>query len=227
MKLPRPRRPRRRRTVVALVVAGAIVIALAVLVVVTRPAGVHTVSRFVAGTPESDGRPVQLDTTLYLPASTPAPAILLAHGFGGDKTDLDTQARDLARAGYVVLTYSARGFGKSGGLVHLDAPAFEVADGSKLVDYLATQASVRKDRDGDPALLLAGTDHRIDAVGADITWNSLQRALFPNGAATGPGVFKKLWAGYLFQAAHGSGPTDPSCGRFAPDVCAAYQRAAQ
>ena len=240
MKLPRLRRPRRRRTVVALVVAGAIVLALAVLVVVTRPAGVQTVSRFVAGTPESDGRPVQLDTTLYLPASTPAPAILLAHGFGGDKTDLDTQARDLARAGYVVLTYSARGFGRSGGLVHLDAPAFEVADGSKLVDYLATQVSVRKDSDGDPrigvagssyggglALLLAGTDHRIDAVGADITWNSLQRALFPNGAATGPGAFKKLWAGYLFQAAHGSGPTDPSCGRFAPDVCAAYQRAAQ
>jgi len=198
------------------------------------------VSRFVAGTPESDGRPVQLDTTLYLPTTAPAPAILLAHGFGGDKTDLDTQARDLARAGYVVLTYSARGFGKSGGLVHLDAPAFEVADASKLVDYLAIQESVRKDSDGDPrvgvagssyggglALLLAGTDRRIDAVGADITWNSLQRALFPNGAATGPGVFKKLWAGYLFQAAHGTGPTDPSCGKFAPDICAAYQRAAQ
>jgi ABC-2 type transport system ATP-binding protein len=240
MKLPRLRRPRRRRTVVALVVAGAIVLALVVLVVVTRPAGVHTVSRFVAGTPESDGRPVQLDTTLYLPTTAPAPAILLAHGFGGDKTDLDTQARDLARAGYVVLTYSARGFGKSGGLVHLDAPAFEVADASKLVDYLATQESVRKDSDGDPrvgvagssyggglALLLAGTDSRIDAVGADITWNSLERALFPNGAATAPGVFKKLWAGYLFQAAHGTGPTDPSCGKFAPDICAAYQRAAQ
>ena len=240
MKLPRLRRPRRRRTVVALVVAGAIVLALAVLVVATRPADVHTVSRFVAGTPDSDGRPVQLDTTLYLPTTAPAPAILLAHGFGGDKTDLDTQARDLARAGYVVLTYSARGFGKSGGLVHLDAPAFEVADASKLVDYLATQESVRKDNDGDPrvgvagssyggglALLLAGTDRRIDAVGADITWNSLERALFPNGAATGPGVFKKLWAGYLFQAAHGTGPTDPSCGKFAPDICAAYQRAAQ
>ena len=240
MKLPRLRRPRRRRTVVALVVAGAIVLALAVFVVVTRPAGVHTVSRLVAGTPENDGRPVQLDTTLYLPTTAPAPAILLAHGFGGDKTDLDTQARDLARAGYVVLTYSARGFGNSGGLVHLDAPAFEVADASKLVDYLATQESVRKDSDGDPrvgvagssyggalALLLAGTDRRIDAVGADITWNSLERALFPNGAATGPGVFKKLWAGYLFQAAHGTGPTDPSCGKFAPDICAAYQRAAQ
>ncbi len=31
---------------------------------------------------------MQLDTTLYLPATTPAPAILLAHGFGGSKADL-------------------------------------------------------------------------------------------------------------------------------------------
>ena len=29
--------------------------------------------------------------------------------------------------GYVVLAYSARGFGRSGGLIHLDAPDFEVA----------------------------------------------------------------------------------------------------
>ena len=185
MKLPRLRRPRRRRTVVALVVAGAIVLALAVLVVVTRPAGVHTVSRFVAGT-SGERRPAGRSWTRRstCPTTTPAPAILLAHGFGGDKTDLDTQARDLARAGYVVLTYSARGFGKSGGLVHLDAPAFEVADASKLVDYLATQESVRgrqrrgtEDRRGGLVLRrragpAARRDRpRIDAVGADITWN--------------------------------------------------------
>ena len=240
MKLPRLRRPRRRRTVVALIVAGVLIAALIVVIAVSRPPGVRTVSRFVAGVPEAGGQPVQLDTTLYLPETTPAPAILLAHGFGGDKTDLDTQARDLARGGYVVLTYSARGFGKSGGLVHLDAPAFEVADASKLVDYLAAQKTVREDRAGDPrvgvagssyggalALLLAGTDRRIDAVGADITWNNLEHALFPNGVATAPGVFKKLWAGYLFQAAYGTRPVDPSCGRFAPDTCAAYQQAAQ
>ena len=44
-----------------------------------------------------------------------------------------------------MLTYSARGFGTSGGLIHLDAPEYEVADASKLIDYLATQAVVRKD----------------------------------------------------------------------------------
>ncbi len=70
-------------------------------------------------------------------------------------------------------------------------------------------------------------------MAADITWNDLQQALAPNG------VFKKQWAGYLFQggfAAAGSGVDADavgggaaavdravSCGRFAPDVCAAYQ----
>ena len=241
MKLPRLRRPRRRRTVVALVVAGAIVLALAVLVVVTRPAGVHTVSRLVAGTPENDGRPVQLDTTLYLPTTAPAPAILLAHGFGGDKTDLDTQARDLARAGYVVLTYSARGFGNSGGLVHLDAPAFEVADASKLVDYLATQESVRKDSAGRPE----GRGGRL----------VLRRRRWPccwpgptigstRWARTSPGT---AWSRRCSRTgrrpdrgcSRSSGPvicsrprTAPglpirAAGKFAPDICAAYQRAAQ
>ena len=53
---------------------------------------------------------VILDSTIYLPAMSPAPAILLAHGFGGDKSSVTAQARDLARAGYVVLTWTARGF---------------------------------------------------------------------------------------------------------------------
>ncbi len=69
------------------------------------------------------------------------------------------------------------------------------------------------------ALLLAGTDRRVDAVAADITWNDLAGALFPGG------VFKKLWAGLLFQGAFPAGSTG-ACGRLAPEVCAAYQRAA-
>jgi ABC-2 type transport system ATP-binding protein len=175
--------------------------------------------------------------------------VLLAHGFGGSKSDLTSEATTLARHGYVVLAYTARGFGHSGGLVHLDAPAYEVADASKLVSYLATLPAVIKDAPGNPrvavagssyggglALMLAGTDNRIDAVGADITWNNLNSALFPNavisnarvpaGAGADPGVFKKLWAGYLFQDAVGA-KASSGCGRFAPDVCAAYQQAAQ
>ncbi len=239
MRLPWLRRPRRRSTVVAGSLVAAALLAVILLAVVNHRPGIRTTSQFVPGTPEGDTI-VQLDTTLYLPASTPAPAILLAHGFGGSKTDLDAQASSLARHGYVVLAYSARGFGKSGGLVHLDAPSYEVTDAERLVDYLATLPAVRTDGPGDPrvgvagssyggglALLLAGTDKRIDAVAADITWNDLQHALFPNAAGDGPGVFKKLWAGYLFQAAYGTLPLGSACGRFAPALCAAYQHSAQ
>jgi ABC-2 type transport system ATP-binding protein len=222
------------------VAAAAVILVLAASAVIaavgsSTPA-VGTKSAYVAGTPEA-GAPVGLDVTVYFPATTPAPAVLLAHGFGGSKTDLVSEARSLAQHGYVVLAYTARGFGRSGGLIHLDAPAYEVADASKLISYLATLPQVLKDAPGDPrvgvagssyggglALLLSAYDKRVDAVGADITWNDLTQALFPNAAGGQPGVFKKLWAGQLFASA--TGRRSGACGRFAPDLCAAYQQAA-
>jgi ABC-2 type transport system ATP-binding protein len=219
--------------------AAAVVLAAGAIIAAegTSNPAVTTRSLFVAGTPEA-GTPVGLDVTVYFPAITPAPSILLAHGFGRSKSDLDSEARSLARHGYVVLAYTARGFGRSGGLIHLDAPSYEVADASKLISYLATLPQVLKDRPGDPrvgvagssyggglALLLSAYDHRVDAVAADITWNDLSQALFPNADGGGqPGVFKKLWAGQLFTSA--TQPAGGACGRFAPDLCVAYQRAA-
>ncbi|PZS18473.1 MAG: ABC transporter [Pseudonocardiales bacterium] len=225
-----------------MVAAVAVLALAAVVITITALAGsapaVHTHSQFVAGTPEA-GRAVRLDTTLYLPAKTPAPAVLLAHGFGGSKSSVASEARSLARHGYVVLAYTARGFGESGGLVHLDAPNYEVHDASLLVTHLVSLPQVSR-AGGQPriavaggsyggalALLLAGTDPRIQAVGADITWNDLAQALFPNANGAPPGVFKKLWAGYLFQAANTGPGADPACGRFAPELCAAYEQAAR
>ncbi|MBC8091605.1 MAG: dienelactone hydrolase family protein, partial [Pseudonocardia sp.] len=49
---------------------------------------------------------VSLDTTLYLPEVTPAPAVLIAHGFGGTKASVDADARELAERGYVALAWS-------------------------------------------------------------------------------------------------------------------------
>jgi ABC-2 type transport system ATP-binding protein len=234
-----------RRAAWALGAVLVIVAASTTVATIRRDPGIASSMQRIAGVSEPGGGPVELDTTLYLPASTPAPAILLAHGFGGSKNDLAAQARSLAQRGYVVLAYSARGFGASGGLIHLDAPDFEIADASRLVDWLATRPEVALDAPGDPrigvagssyggglALLLAGYDHRIDVVAADITWNELADALFPQsarGGATGSGVFKRLWAGYLF-AAGADGPRDAvnrACGRFAADICDLYQRAAQ
>ncbi len=226
--------------------------ALVVVGITNSSAGYRTVSAMITGTPEPDGTAVKLDTTLYLPDKTPAPAVLLAQGFGGDKSDLAGTAQTLAEHGYVALAYTARGFGDSGGLIHFDSPSFEVHDAELLVNYLTTLPQVDKTKiavagssyGGGLALLLAGYDQRIKAVAADITWNDLSHALFPNAAGNGPGVFKKLWAGTLFgdafsadlggvidAAQRGDPPGVPkgtvSCGRFAPNVCAAYQNAAQ
>jgi ABC-2 type transport system ATP-binding protein len=181
---------------------------------------------------------VELDTSLYLPAVTPAPAVLVAHGFGGSKASVDADARALVARGFAVLTWSARGFGASTGRIALDSPDHEVADARLLVDRLATLPEVQQDGPGDPrvgvtgasyggalSLLLAGYDPRVDALAPVIAWNDLGQALFPNSAAAAPppaetpahgvagpdGVFKSGWAGLLFSAGgEPSGQTPPA-----------------
>ncbi len=165
---------------------------------------------------------INIDATIYYPSSLPAPAIIMAHGLGGSKQSVTSDAQDLARAGYVVLAYSARGFGASGGHIHLDSLDYEAQDAKQLVDYLGTRTDVIQDGPDDPrvgvtggsyggavSLMLAGIDKRVDAVVPLITWHSLSDALFPNYAATGEaaatdtigqvapatdGVFKRYWA---------------------------------
>ena len=201
-----------------------------------------------AAASRTDPAPVQLSADLYLPETLPAPAVIVAHGFGGSKEAVAEEAQYLQQRGFVVLAYSARGFGESTGLISMNAPDFEVADARRIVDYLGTRGEVLQDSSGDPrvgvaggsyggalALLLAGYDERIDAVVADITWNDLESSLFGQSAqGLGLGAYKQLWSGFFFSAGLVSTtpdsplPTEPvtECGRFAPDWCAAYTEAA-
>ncbi|GAA5116133.1 alpha/beta fold hydrolase [Haloechinothrix salitolerans] len=290
--------PHGRRTRIA-AAALAVVLLGALIVVFTTPGedppSVMTHEEFIE-VPTAPGSPSQerLDITLYVPDTareTPAPAILLPHGFGGSKRSVARDARELAERGFVVLAYTARGFGRSTGMIALNDPDAEVADASELLDYLAAQPTVQRDADNDPrvavtgssyagalALLLAGTDERVDAIAPVMTYHDLGQSLLPNAArhgrfeprsparmlATDDGVFKQGWAGVLFSGglgAGGIGPTadapepgteeddvttaDPApgsqgasgsgpdvgpdaatgarpCGRFAPQICAAY-----
>ena len=94
------------------------------------------------GTPEPDGDPVVLDTSVWTTdPGVPKPAIVLAHGFGGTKADAAQIAQTLARSGYTVITYTARGFGASGGLIHLGNPSFEGRDAVRVVDEAAADAA--------------------------------------------------------------------------------------
>ncbi|MFI1714176.1 alpha/beta fold hydrolase [Streptomyces litmocidini] len=200
---------------------------------------------------------VRIDTSYFTDGSTGRrPAVLLGHGFGGSKDDVRAQAEGLARDGYAVLTWSARGFGASTGEIGLNDPGHEVADVRKLIDWLAARPEVLLDKPGDPrvgvtgasyggaiSLLAAGHDSRVDAIAPQITYWNLADALFPNG------VFKKLWAGIFFSTgespeagrptgqdagrATGDRPAGRpgaapagSCGRFTAELCSLYQRVA-
>ncbi|HOR14612.1 MAG TPA: alpha/beta fold hydrolase [Dermatophilaceae bacterium] len=184
--------------------------------------------------PEPDGTAVALDVTVFRPGglgqhSEPWSAVLLAHGFGGSKADLVERGRDLASRGYLVLGYSARGFGASGGRIHLNDPAYEIADARALVSLLATRSDVLLDAPGDPhvgvvgasyggalAIMLGATDQRVDSVVGVVAWNDLADAFFPQFAVVGPrsplgpaqvdrspepGPLKALWASRFFGSA--------------------------
>ncbi|MFE4622968.1 alpha/beta fold hydrolase [Streptomyces mirabilis] len=173
------------------------------------------------------GAGVNIDTSFFTAGSGRRPAVLLGHGFGGSKDDMRREAEQLARDGYAVMTWSARGFGRSTGKIGLNDPKGEVADVSKLIDWLAKRPEVRLDKSGDPrvgvaggsyggaiSLLAAGYDKRVDAIAPSITYWNLADALFPND------VFKKLWAGIFINSGGG-------CDHFEAQLCAMYNRVAE
>ena len=224
---------------------GALLLTLLIGSLVVSPAiatDAKVIDVVIKGGPASaiDPTRVKVDSRLYLPEVTPAPAVILAHGFGGSKEGLNTQAEMLQNNGYVVLTFSARGFGKTNAPISMNSPAFEIADGIALVDYLADRKEVEKTKSGDPivgvaggsyggafSLLLAGYDKRIDALASDITWNNLETALFNQSADIEiPGVFKEMWTGYFFSVGMATPPQLVNeCGRFSIVWCLAYQEA--
>jgi len=183
---------------------------------------------------------VAIDTSLYLPAKTPAPAIMIAHGFGGSKDSVAKDAQFFTSHGFVVLTWTARGFGKSTGQIAMNAVGAEVVDSKALVSYLARSPFVTQDETGDPrvgimgssygganALMTASQDPRIDAVIADITWNNLQSDLYPQSivGSTESGPFKKVWAGTFFSAVSLQNAYLGECGSFTQAWCDAYRNA--
>ncbi|MFE7747877.1 alpha/beta fold hydrolase [Streptomyces sp. NPDC057428] len=170
---------------------------------------------------------VSVDTSYFTSGgSQRRPAVLIGHGFGGSKNDVRAQAEKLAADGYAVMTWSARGFGRTSGEITLNAPDGEVRDVSGLIDWLAGRPEVELDGKGDPrvgvtgasyggavSLLAAGYDKRVDAIAPVISYWNLADALFPDG------VFKKLWAGIFVSSGGG-------CQKFQKQLCDMYERVA-
>jgi putative CocE/NonD family hydrolase len=136
-----------------------------------------------------------LAATLYQPRFFPsAPAVVYIHGWGGRRlTGTDNLAYKIAATGYVVLSYTARGFGsgESGGQVSLAGPN-EINDLREIIDWLIDDPDrvigphvskigvVGASYGGGHGFQIA-SDPRVAAVCALVGWTDLEESLYPNG----------------------------------------------
>ena len=177
----------------------------------------------VAGTPTDfaltsfDGTVIRMHWFPQTDATTgrPAPTVLMGPGWGGaGDTNVDsTQGpgiKTLHNAGYNVLTWDPRGFGKSTGTVEVDSADYEGRDVQRIISWVATQPGVQLDGPADPRvgmvggsygggiqLITAAADCRVDAIVPQIAWNSLVTSLYKSE------TIKSGWAGLLNAAALG------------------------
>jgi len=101
---------------------------------------------------------VDLAATLYEPSTAPPPAghpaIVVFHGLGGKRQDLDFLAKAFAGS-FAVLTLDARGHGESGGLLSIDGPR-EMADVRTVFSWLAARPEIDGAKIGAWGLSLGG-----------------------------------------------------------------------
>lgn len=187
-----------------------------------------------------DGEPIL--ATLMLPAgaseSSPVPAILRTHGWGGERErNPNAFLTRLLDAGYAILTWDSRGFGDSGGEANIGSPHFEAKDAGALMDYLAARPEILKDAPGDPRVGWTGgsnaggvqfntaaLDHRVDAIVPEISWGLLTQDLNPNN------VYKRGWGELLYHAGLAGAsqdgldsPAGPQAGEYAEQIHRGYQ----
>jgi fermentation-respiration switch protein FrsA (DUF1100 family) len=179
--------------IVLCVLAGALVLP-ATVVAATKPFGHDCTKRddgtrfcpttagaqpgqTVDGVPSWDGVPLDVDVTLPAGkthgkrAHAPYPTIVMLHGYGGDKTDFESEDRAgdgsntfhynndfYARRGYAVVNYTARGFGNScgggpggyhegpcgQGYIRLADTRYEARDTQYLLGLLVDQGIARR-----------------------------------------------------------------------------------
>ncbi|HEX2086736.1 MAG TPA: CocE/NonD family hydrolase [Solirubrobacteraceae bacterium] len=126
--------------------------------------------------PSFDGTPIDVDVTLPPSGDGPFPTLLLLHGLGGTKTSFLSptegnagyDAPSFARAGYAVVTPTARGFGNScgnlrsrtddcrNGFTRLADMRYEVRDLQTLLGILVDQGITQPDRIGTTGVSYGG-----------------------------------------------------------------------
>jgi fermentation-respiration switch protein FrsA (DUF1100 family) len=179
-------------------------LAVSLLLPASALAGTFTTQDVTLTAPTADGSAaVTLHARVYQPdGDGPAngwPAVVYLHGWGESQDTPETigWARSLAGRGYVVLTYSSRGWGGSGGLADL-AGASTLGDVRHAIEWLGHGTGMTADADnpgvdasrialmgtsygGGQTLLSAVRHVPVRAVVAVMPWSDLKTALDPGG----------------------------------------------
>ncbi len=172
---------------------------------------------------------VLLSANLFTPQETydgeTFPAILMPNSWLMEEHEYFAQALTLCKKGYLVLSYSVRGWGTSGGMVNVGGEK-DMADIRSMVDWIVANtpvAGVERNDDGDVvsddgvllgmcgislggglSVLGAAHDTRIKAVMAMVPWGDLQDALYLGQSP------KTVWhKGMLIGGGHLMATMDP------------------
>lgn len=174
---------RRFRKVASVLGAGTVLGALMVVVPVPASAAEGYDYREIT-IPGADG--TRLDGNVFVPEGRgPHPAIVFISSWSLEDHEYVAQAAKFAEHGYIVLSYTARGFLNSGGGIEVAGP-LDIADGSKAIDWLIAHTAVDRRHIGfggisygsGISLMVAGRDRRVSAVVAMDTWGDLVESLY-------------------------------------------------
>lgn len=153
----------------------------------------------------------EIDGAYYFPENAHKhpkhPAIILATSWLMSKYEYEMQARKLAKRGYIVLNYSARGFGRSGGKVRI-ASEDDIGDVSTLIDHLQNKFDTGKigiagiSYGGGIGLLASAFDKRIRAVACLSGWTDLNATLYRGKTVNRTWSFFLMRSGQVFGRIH-------------------------
>ncbi|MFG2141064.1 CocE/NonD family hydrolase [Streptomyces sp. NPDC048650] len=180
-----------------------------------------------ADIPMKDGTVLKAD--VFAPAAgTPGadrkgryPLVVQPASWGQNDLEYVAQGRQLAADGYVAVTYTVRGFWRSGGEVDVAGPK-DVADVSAVIDWALAHTPADRQRIGMVGLSLGGGltlmgaafDPRIKAVAAMSGWGDLTDSLYS-------GRTRHLQAAALLAAVQApTGRTSPEFAQILADLAA-------
>ncbi len=129
---------------------------------------------------------------LGLPPSGGFPGVVLIHGFGGSKNDMQTVAITIAMYGYASIAYSVRGQGNSGGLSTV-CGELEKQDLLDVIQFFRNSSNINPEKLGVAGGSQGGIHSwmaavyrmpGVQAVTPLIATPDFARALIPNGCVT-------------------------------------------